>query len=270
MPVSFLFKHISLLACRLKGKERFYLFYQKNTNPFFQEEAADDERILRSTREFLIKAHQISGFLGLLECRRLVPTQQLPFLDSFSLELVCCAQTCIPWHGKPSSCLPAPSRSTACMLSACCQTFPYSLSSWQEGKSRVRRQRKSRAKVCEWWGHHSSLQALKFSLDVSPAWDPVQQQYLKGLLLHYSHFNLWPFKPFCLFQAAVSFTLHAFRLSVWGHNRTKNQGNEQMMCMEKDLSLYLLQLGVVFVSFQDGNKGRRIKDRWLHLVQVIY
>lgn len=122
---------------------------------FFQEAAADDEKILRSTREFLIKAHQISGFLGLLECRRLIPTQQMPLLDSFSLELVCCAQTCIPWHRKPSSCLPAPFRSTACMLSACCQIFPYSLSSWQERKSRVRGQRKSRVKACEWWGHHS-------------------------------------------------------------------------------------------------------------------
>lgn len=153
MPVSSLFKHISLLPCRPKGKKRFYLFYQKNTglsNPFFQEAAADDERILRSTREFLIKAHQISGFPGLVECRRLIPTQKLQFLDSFSLELVCCAQTCIPWHRKPSSCLPAPFRSTACMLSACCQTFPYSLSSWQERKSRVRGQRKSRAKACEW------------------------------------------------------------------------------------------------------------------------
>lgn len=53
--------------------------------------------------------------------------------------------------------------------------------------------------------------------------ETLQQQCLKGLLLHYSHFKFWPFKPFCLFQAAVSFLLHVFRLSVWSHNSTKTK-----------------------------------------------
>lgn len=122
MPVSSLFKHISLLDCILKGKERFYLFYRKNTglsNPLFQEAAAlrrfDDERILRSKREFLIKTHQIRGFLGLVECRG-------SFLPSNCLFWTSSVWSSFTVHKhaflgiEHSSCLQAPFRSTACML----------------------------------------------------------------------------------------------------------------------------------------------------------
>lgn len=70
----------------------------------------------------------------------------------------------------------------------------------------------------------------------------------------------------CLIYAAC------FQAKCARSQQDKNQGNEKrMMCMEKDdFNLYLLQLGVAFVTIQGGNKGCRIKDRWLHLVQVVY
>ena len=155
----------------------------------------------------------------------LIPAQPLPLLGFFSLGLVRCAWTTIPWHSNLHPFLWHPwGVQPACSLPAASLSFTASLPG-KRGKAEPgdRGEAEQSWKLaCEWQGHHCLSQGLKCSLG-GVIWGSPHQQCLKELLVHYSHYNLWPFKPFCLFQATTCFVYTACfqakcRRSQWDEN----------------------------------------------------
>lgn len=177
-----------------------------------------------------------------MECRRLIPTQQLPFLDSFSLELVCCAQTCIPWHRNLHPVFRHPSGvQPACSLLAA-RLSPAASPPGNRGKAESEDREKAEQRhvsggaitphyrawsACLMWVLPETV-LLRLCSNTSSAW---KDYYFIIPILIFDHFNLFVYSR----QLPVSFMLLAFRLRVWGHNRTKNKAMSRGWCAwEKD------------------------------------
>lgn len=268
MPVSLL-RRVSLLACILKSEERLYLFYQKNiglSNPFFQEAAAlsklwwwEDSQVYKGISDQNTSNSWISGAGGTQEAHSNPAT--LPFLDSFSLELVCCAQTHIPWHRNLHPVFRYPSGvQPACSLLAARLSLTASPPGKRDKAESGNREKAEQRHVSggaitphhRGWSAHL-VWVLPETLCNSNVW---KDYYFIIPILIFDHFNHFVYSR----QLPVSFMLHAFRLSVGGHNRKKTKAMSRGWCAWKRIIsiytffswMYLFRVGTRDVESKTG------------------
>lgn len=210
------------------------------------------------------QALMIRGFSGLpgnfwskhirlmVECGRLIPAQSLPLLGSFSLELVHCAWTTIPWHSNldpflwhPSGVQSARSLPAAGLsLTASSPGKRGKAELGDRGKAEQSRHVNGRAITACYRGWSAHLVVSSETL-----WKAVLEGAAPPLL------PFWPFSHFVYSrQLAVSSTLHASRLRVGGHNRMKTKAMSKGWCMwGRKISVYTFFSWDV--PFQDGKQG---------------